>query len=65
MRNLTDQTIATVDDETLLGVVIDRLRSFQGGHHARKANADALAVIRVGLKFLQARTRAIEGTRAA
>lgn len=57
--------IATADDEALLAIVIDRLRSFRGGPHAHKANADALAVIRAGLTLLQERTRiarGVEGT---
>lgn len=46
-----------VTQETLLAVVIDRLRSFQEGPFACEANASALAKCEGALFDLEARTR--------
>lgn len=53
--------------EVLLAIVADRLRSFQAGPYACKANACALTHIEEALHWLQQRTlermrRGIEGT---
>ena len=55
--------------EVLLSIVADRLRSFQKGPYACKANARALAHIEEALHWLQQRTlermrRGVEGTHA-
>lgn len=53
--------------ETLLAIVADRLRSFQKGPYACKANACALTHIEEAMHWLQQRTiermrRGVEGT---
>lgn len=53
--------------EVLLAIVADRLRSFQAGQYACKANACALTHIEEALHWLQQRTiermrRGVEGT---
>lgn len=53
--------------EVLLAIVADRLRSFQLGPYACKANAEALTHIEEALHWLQQRTlermrRGVEGT---
>lgn len=56
-----------VTHEALLAIVADRLRSFQAGPYACKANACALTHIEEALHWLQHRTlermrRGVEGT---
>jgi hypothetical protein len=56
-----------VTQETLLAIVIDRLRAFQAGPFACQENADALASCEDALNLLQERTRrriarGVEGT---
>lgn len=56
-----------VTHEVLLAIVADRLRSFQAGAYACKANACALTHIEEALHWLQQRTlsrmrRGVEGT---
>jgi hypothetical protein len=56
-----------VTNETLLAVVIDRLRGFQDGKYACRENAIALTHIEDALMWLQKRTRdrmarGVEGT---
>lgn len=58
-----------VTHEVLLAIVADRLRSFQTGPYACKANACALTHIEEALHWLQQRTiermrRGVEGTHA-
>lgn len=58
-----------VTHEALLAIVADRLRSFQKGPYACKANACALTHIEEALHWLQQRTlermrRGVEGTHA-
>ncbi len=53
--------------EALLAIIIDRLRGFQKGPYATKANACALTHCEEGLHWLQQRTlermrRGVEGT---
>lgn len=55
--------------EVLLAIVADRLRSFQAGPYACKANACALTHIEEAMHWLQQRTiermrRGVEGTHA-
>lgn len=59
-----------VTQEVLLTVVLDRLRSFQNGEYACKANACAITHIEEALHWLQQRTiermrRGVEGTSQA
>jgi len=56
-----------VTQEVLLAIVADRLRSFQAGPYACKANACALTHIEEAMHWLQQRTiermrRGVEGT---
>lgn len=56
-----------VTQEVLLAVVADRLRSFQSGPYACKANACALTHVEEAMHWLQQRTiermrRGVEGT---
>lgn len=56
-----------VTHEALLAILIDRLRSFQAGPYANRANAIALTHFEEGLMWLQLRTRerikrGVEGT---
>lgn len=56
-----------ITHEVLLAIVIDRLRSFQSGAYACKANACALTHIEEAMHWLQQRTlermrRGVEGT---
>jgi hypothetical protein len=58
-----------ISQETLLAIVIDRLRSFQNGAYACRENALALMHIEEALMWLQKRTqdrlrRGVEGTLA-
>lgn len=58
-----------VTHEALLAIVADRLRSFQKGAYACKANACALTHIEEAMHWLQQRTiermrRGVEGTHA-
>ncbi len=58
-----------ISQEALLAVVIDRLRSFQGGQYACRENAVALTNCEQALMWLQKRTRdrqarGVEGTSA-
>ena len=58
-----------VTHEALLAIVVDRLRSFQKGPYACKANACALTHIEEAMHWLQQRTlermrRGVEGTHA-
>lgn len=58
-----------VTHEALLAIVADRLRSFQQGPYACKANACALTHIEEAMHWLQQRTlermrRGVEGTHA-
>ena len=58
-----------VTHEALLAIVADRLRSFQAGPYACKANACALTHIEEAMHWLQQRTiermrRGVEGTHA-
>ena len=58
-----------VTHEALLAIVADRLRSFQKGPYACKANACALTHIEEAMHWLQQRTiermrRGVEGTHA-
>lgn len=58
-----------ITHEALLAIVADRLRSFQGGPFACKANACALTHIEEAQHWLQQRTlertrRGVEGTHA-
>jgi hypothetical protein len=58
-----------ISGEALLTVVIDRLRSFQGGPFACRENALALTSLEESLMWLQKRTRdrmarGVEGTNA-
>ncbi|MGE5513008.1 MAG: hypothetical protein ACM31O_17380 [Bacteroidota bacterium] len=55
--------------EVLLAIVIDRLRSFQGGEYACRENALALTKLEEAMHWLHHRTRArmargVEGTHA-
>lgn len=57
-----------ITQETLLAIVIDRLRSFQAGPYSCRENAIALTHCEDALMWLQRRTRAriargVEGTR--
>lgn len=59
-----------VTQEVLLAIVADRLRSFQAGPFASKANACALTHVEEALHWLQQRTierlrRGVEGTSKA
>jgi len=59
-----------ITQEVLLAIVADRLRSFQAGPYANKANACALTHVEEALHWLQQRTierlrRGVEGTSAA
>lgn len=59
-----------ITHEALLAIVADRLRSFQKGPYATKANACALTHIEEAMHWLQQRTlermrRGVEGTHAA
>ena len=58
-----------VTQEVLLAIVADRLRGFQSGPYACKANACALTHIEEAMHWLQQRTiermrRGVEGTQA-
>lgn len=59
-----------VTHESLLAIVIDRLKSFQAGPFSSRENAIALTHIETGLQWLQKRTidrikRGVEGTHTA
>lgn len=56
-----------ISNEALLAVVMDRLRNFQRGRYANKANACALTHIEEAMHWLHSRTqermrRGVEGT---
>lgn len=64
---INEAGINGVTHEVLLAIVMDRLRSFQAGPYACKANACALTHIEEALHWLQQRTlermrRGVEGT---
>jgi len=70
MRTLTDHKINPGNDTltiTVLAVLCDRLRGFQAGQYACKANACALTHLEEAQHWLQQRTiermrRGVEGT---
>ena len=66
---IADAGVNGVTHEALLAIVADRLRSFQKGPYACKANACALTHIEEAMHWLQQRTiermrRGVEGTHA-
>lgn len=59
-----------ISHEALLAIVVDRLRSFQGGSFPCRENAEALVAIELALSWLHHRTkernaRLVEGTSKA
>ena len=67
---INDSGINGLTHEVLLAIVADRLRCFQKGPFATKANACALTHIEEAMHWLQQRTldrmrRGVEGTHAA
>jgi hypothetical protein len=66
---ISEKGVNGITQEALLAIVIDRLRSFQNGKFACRANAMALDHIKEALHWLQQRTinrmkRGVEGTNA-
>jgi hypothetical protein len=67
---INENGVNGVTQEVLLAIVADRLRSFQSGPFACKANACALTHIEEAMHWLQQRTiermrRGVEGTHQA
>ena len=67
--NVDRNSVNGLTHEVLLAIVADRMRSFQKGPYACKANACALTHIEEALHWLQQRTlerirRGVEGTHA-
>ncbi len=65
---IAENGVNGVTQEVLLAIVADRLRGFQSGPYACKANACALTHIEEAMHWLQQRTiermrRGVEGTR--
>lgn len=66
---INERGVNGITQEVLLAIVADRLRSFQKGPYACKANACALTHIEEAMHWLQQRTlermrRGVEGTHA-
>ena len=67
---IAEAGINGISNEALLALVVDRLRSFQGGAYACRENAVALTNCEQALMWLQKRTRdrlarGVEGTSKA